>query len=307
MAALALSPDDLRIFLHVARLSSFTRAAQQLSVPRATVSTAVQRLEARLGARLLQRTTRQVHLTADGEHFLARCEEVLEGLEALASLFSKGGEHVGGRLRVDMPLGMATGSVMAKLPEFIGRFPNLQVEVFSTDRRVNVIADGFDCVIRAGQVVDESLSCRPLGRMALVNVVSPGYVGANGVPNSLAELSAHWLINYQPNPDDAPSAFEYHCEQTQRSLRVSVKHRVTVNNSAAYEAACRAGLGIAQIPRFSAVQGVEEGVLVEVLPAFRPAPMPINILFPHRRHMPVRVRIFADWVAEQLRLAPYVD
>ena len=115
------SADDLRVFVRVARLSSFTKAAEQLQVPRATVSTAVQRLESRLGARLLQRTTRRVHLTSDGEQFLERCELVLADLEELGTLFQHGGEQVSGRLRVDMPLGMSTGRVMARLPEFLAR------------------------------------------------------------------------------------------------------------------------------------------------------------------------------------------
>lgn len=298
MSSTTPSPDDLRIFVRVARLASFTKAAHQLDLPRATVSTAVLRLEGRLGARLLQRTTRRVQLTSEGESFLARCEAVLEDLDELGALFQQRGEQASGRLRVDMPLGMSSGLLMSRLPEFIARHPALRIEICSTDRRVDVIGDGFDCVIRAGQVVDESLSSRPLGALVMVNVASTGYIERFGMPRTLDELESHWLVNYHPNPADVPAVFEYFRDDLARTIRVSMQSLVTVDNSAAYQAACRAGLGIIQIPKSSAERGISEGVLVEVLPAYRPIPMPINLLFPHRRHLPKRVRVFADWVLE---------
>ncbi len=301
MSTITPSADDLRAFVRVARLASFTRAAEQLQVPRATVSTAVQRLEDRLGARLLQRTTRRVHLTSDGEQLLERCEHVLADLDELGHLFQQGGEQVGGRLRVDMPLGMSTGRVMARLHEFLVRHPALQVDVFSTDRRVDVVADGFDCVIRAGAVVDESLACRPLGSLPLVNVVSKQYLLQHGAPRALTDLPSHWMVNYQPNPSDAPAAFEYLDPESKTTLRVPMRHRTTVNNSAAYAAACRAGLGLVQVPMLSAMPAIGDGSLVEVMTLHRPAPMPINLLFPHRRTTPKRVRLFADWVADILK------
>jgi DNA-binding transcriptional LysR family regulator len=297
------SPDDLRIFASVARLASFTRAAQQLQLPRGTVSTAVLRLEARLGARLLQRTTRRVQLTSDGQEFLERCERVLADLEELGSHFQKSAEQVGGRLRVDMPLGMAAGRVMARLPEFLARHPALQVEIHSADRRVDPIAEGFDCVIRVGAVVDESLAARPLGTLPLLNVVSRAYVERHGAPHGLADLPAHWLVNYQPNPSDEVAAFEYLDAASGKTRIVPMRHLVTVNNSAAYEAACRAGLGIVQLPAATAMRGIQEEGLLEVLPAHRAAPMPVNLLFPHRRHLAQRVRVFGDWVADVLRAA----
>jgi len=298
MAAAGPSPDDLRIFVRVARLASFTRAAEQLELPRATVSTALQRLESRLGARLLQRTTRRVTLTAEGEALLARAEDLLAELEALGALFQDRGESIAGRLRVDMPLGMSTTLVMARLPEFLARHPGLHVDLCSTDRRVDVIADGFDCVVRAGAVVDESLACRPLGALALCNVASAAYIQRFGRPTTLAALPAHWLVDYRPNPADAPLGFEHWDARRRRTLQVPMKSMVTVNNSAAYEAACRAGLGIAQVPASTAARGLRDGVLVDLLPAHRPPPLPLNLLYPHRRHLPRRVAAFADWIAQ---------
>jgi len=298
MAAAGPSPDDLRIFVRVARLASFTRAAEQLELPRATVSTALQRLESRLGARLLQRTTRRVTLTAEGEALLARAEDLLAELEALGTLFRTDGESIEGRLRVDMPLGMSTSLVMARLPEFLALHPGLHVDLCSTDRRVDVIADGFDCVVRAGAVVDETLACRPLGALPLRNTASAAYVRRFGRPTTLSALQDHWLVDYRPNPADPPVGFEHWDARQRRTLHLPMKSMVSVNNSAAYEAACRAGLGVAQIPVSTASRGLRDGVLIDVLPAHRPAPLPLNLLYPHRRHLPRRVGAFADWIAQ---------
>ncbi|MDQ2733652.1 MAG: LysR family transcriptional regulator [Pseudomonadota bacterium] len=268
MSNITPSADDMRVFACVARLASFTKAAAQLQVPRATVSTAVLRLESRLGARLLQRTTRRVHLTSDGEQFLERCERVLADLEDLATLFQHGGEQVSGRLRVDMPLGMSTDRVMARLPEFLSRHPALQVDVYSTDRRIDVVADGFDCVIRVGAVVDESLACRPLGSLPLINVVSAAYLQMHGEPRALEDLPSHWMVNYQSNPGDVPAAFDYLDPESKMTLRVPMRHLVTVNNSAAYAAACRAGLGLVQIPKWGVIAGNANSGLLPSWPLF---------------------------------------
>lgn len=295
-----LSTEDLRIFLWVARLTSFTRAAEQLQLPRTSISNAIQRLEERLGARLLQRTTRRVQITREGEELLERCERLLDDLDDIGALFQQGSQ-LQGRIRADMPLGMATGVVLPRLPEFLQLHPALQIDIFSTDRRVDLLAEGFDLVVRAGAVVDESLVSRPLLTLELLNVASPSYVAQHGQPATLDELARHWLINYQPNPASQPATFEYLDAASGRSVHLPMRHKVTVNNSVAYNAATRAGLGIAQIPASRARLEIAEGLLVEVLPQHPPAPMTARILFPHRRNIPQRVRAFADWIAEIAR------
>ncbi|MCZ4330389.1 LysR family transcriptional regulator [Castellaniella denitrificans] len=291
------SAEDLRIFIRVAALGSFTQAAAQLRLPRATVSTAVLRLEKRLGARLLQRTTRRVGLTGDGHAFLERCAPVLDGLDELGGFFRRPDGPLDGRLRVGMPLGMATGPLMARLPEFLARHPALRVEISSADRRADMIGEGLDCVIRVGSVADESLACRPLGAMPLGNFASPDYLRIHGQPLGADDLVRHWLVDYRPNPSDGPAMFEYQ-DAAGRVVRVPMRSRVTVDNSAAYESACRAGLGLIQVPLASAARAPG---LVGVLPDCPPPPMPVNLLFPHHRHPPRRMRVFADWVAEVLK------
>jgi DNA-binding transcriptional LysR family regulator len=302
MSKLTPSVDDLRIFVQVARLGSFSRVAEQMQAAPSSVSTAVSRLEAQLGARLFQRTTRKVVLTLEGRELLGRSERLLEDFDEVSGLFLQTGSLLTGRLRVDMPLGMASGLVMSMLPAFMARHPGLIIDVFSTDRRVDVIADGFDCVVRAGPVRDDTLVCRPLGALPLLNVASRGYIDTHGEPRQLDELAAHYLVNYAPNPSDQPAGFEYLEGRAMRTL--SMRHRISVNNSAAYKAACRAGFGIAQLPLTAVETDLASGVLVRVLPDHEPAPMPINLLYPHRRNMPHRVRVFGDWLAEVIGQAP---
>jgi DNA-binding transcriptional LysR family regulator len=290
-----LSTDDMRVFLWVARLSSFTRAAEHLQLPRTSISNAIQRLEQHLGARLLQRTTRRVQVTREGDALLERCERLLEDLDEIGALFQQGSQ-LRGHIRADMPLGMATDIVLPRLAEFLQAHPQLQVDVFSTDRRVDLLGEGFDLVVRAGPVVDESLVSRPLLALGLLNVASPAYVKVHGMPSQLSDLTHHWLINYQPNPAAQPAAFDYQDADSGHLVQLPVRHRITVNNSVAYNAACRAGLGIAQIPRLRALAEIAAGVLVEVMPQHLPAPMTTRILFPHRRNIPQRVRVFADWL-----------
>ncbi|KUG40644.1 hypothetical protein AL053_04770 [Pseudomonas savastanoi pv. fraxini] len=290
------SLDDLRIFNLVAQLKNFSRVAEQIDLAPSSISMAVSRLEAQLGARLFQRTTRKMVLTDEGLTLLSRSERLLEDFDEVTSLFRQPGNHLTGRLRVDLPLGMAAGLVMQRLPEFHARHPDIQLDIFSTDRRVDVIADGFDCVVRVAAATDVSLVCRPLGALPLVNVASPAYIEAYGMPATPADLALHYLVNYAPNPSDSAAKFEYMDGTVART--VTVPHKVTVNNSPACGAACRAGFGISQLPLLGVASYLASGLLVKVLPDYLPATMPINLLYPHRRNVPQRVRLFGDWLVE---------
>jgi DNA-binding transcriptional LysR family regulator len=290
------SIDDLRIFVLVAKVGSFARVAEQRQAAPSSISTAISRLEAQLGARLFHRTTRTVVLTHEGSELLGRSERMLDEFDEITGLFRQSASQLVGRLRVDIPLGMASGIVMDMLPQFMARHPGLQMEVMSTDRRVDVVADGVDCVVRGGPVIDELLACRPLGALPLINVASPGYLAIHGTPASLDDLGGHYLVNYAPNPADQPAGFAYLDGGQERVLPMA--HRITVNNSAAYGAACRAGFGIAQVPLIGHAAELAAGLLVQVLPQTTPGPMPLNQLYPHHRNVPQRVRLFGDWLAD---------
>lgn len=290
------SLDTLQVFVKVAELSSFTQAALSLGVPKASVSTAVQRLEASLGTRLFHRTTRRVQLTQDGQACLERSLDLLSDLGDLQTMFQPSASGLSGRLRVDIPLRLARDLVTPALPAFFAAHPGLELELSSTDRRVDVVREGFDCVLRVGPLSDSSLVARPLGFLEMVNLASTEYLDRMGEPLTLEDLAHHQLIHYAPLLGQRPIGFEWQDEQGAQHV-VSMAGSLTVNNSEAYIGACLAGLGIVQVPRRGNDGGVEAQRLREVLPQFRAAPMPVHLLYPHRRQLPRRVQVFMQWLA----------
>ena len=286
--------DHLRSFLRVAELGSFTAAAEQLGLPKASVSLAVQRLEAEVGVQLLHRTTRRVRLTADGAQFQQRARDLLDDMEDLQGMFRRE-TQLKGRLRVDMSSGLARQLVIPHLPDFLARHPGLEIELSGTDRRVDLVREGFDCVVRVGPLDDNTLVARPLGVMHIVNCASPAYLAARGMPYSLEDLSHHALVHYVGTLGQRSPGFEYHDGQAYRS--VPMRGAITVNSGEAYSAAALAGLGIIQVPRLGARVALAAGTLVEVLPACVAEPMPVTLLYAQRRHLPRRVAAFMDWMA----------
>lgn len=291
--------DAMQIFVRVAELASFTKAADSLGLPKASISTAVQQLESLLTTRLLHRTTRKVQMTQDGQVFYERCKDLLADMDELEGLFQQGASNLSGRLRVDMPSAMAKNRIIPCLPEWLAQHPQLQVEISSTDRRVDLIREGFDCVIRVGKLNDSSLIARPLGSLELLNCVSPDYIARFGTPKTLDDLINHQLIHYVTTLGSKSSGFEYTEKGETKFLPMA--GNITVNNSDAYSAACLAGFGIAQIPRIGAQEYLAKGNLVEVLPQYRAEAMPVSLLYANRRNLSRRVQVFMDWLSTVMR------
>lgn len=286
--------DQLRSFLRVAELGSFTGAADSLGLPKASVSLAVQRLEAEVGVQLLHRTTRRVQLSADGAQFQQRARDLLDDMEELQGMFRRQTSQLKGRLRVDMSSGLARQLVIPHLPNFLAQHPGLEIELSGTDRRVDLVREGFDCVLRVGSLDDNTLVARPLGLMQIVNCASPAYLAAHGTPRELADLADHALIHYVGTLGQRSPGFEYPDGAGYRSL--PMRGPITVNSGEGYNAAALAGLGIIQVPRLGVRQALAAGTLVEVLPQLAAEPMPVTLLYAQRRHLPQRVTAFMDWV-----------
>jgi DNA-binding transcriptional LysR family regulator len=295
--------DAMQSFVRVAELASFTKAADSLGLPKASVSTSIQQLESLLNTRLLHRTTRKVQLTQDGQVYYERCKDLLADMDELEGLFQQGASNLTGRLRVDMPSNMAKMRVIPRLPELLAQHPQLQVEISSTDRRVDVIREGFDCVVRVGKLSDSSLIARPLGKLELLNCVSPDYIAQFGTPQTLDDLANHQLVHYVTTLGSKSPGFEY-TEEGDVKL-IAMAGNITVNNSDAYSAACLAGFGIAQIPRIGAQDYLAQGKLVEVLKNYRAESMPVSLIYPNRRNLSRRVQVFMDWIATLM--TDYVD
>jgi DNA-binding transcriptional LysR family regulator len=288
---------ELRIFATVAELTSFSRAAEQLGIAKGRVSTSVQHLEAQVGTRLLQRTTRRVRLTPDGERFLDRCKELLTEAEQLQGMFQPASSGLRGRLRIDLPNRLARDLILPRLPEFLAAHPLLEIGISTTDRRVDLVHEGFDCVLRVGALVDSDLVARPLGALRMRNVASPGYLSAHGTPRTLADLAQHHVVHYRPSLNAQGAAWDYlDADGQPRSL--PMRAQVTVNGTDAYQAAALAGLGLIQAPAFGTDALVADGRLVEVLPAFVAPPLPVSLMLPHRRQLAPRVQAVMAWLTQ---------
>jgi DNA-binding transcriptional LysR family regulator len=291
----------MRLFVEVAELKSFTRAAEQLGVPKATATTTIQDLEALVQAKLLHRTTRRVELTSEGRSFLERCQRVLADLDEMESMFRLDGGQVGGKVRVDMASSLARDVVIPALPEFFARFPKIEIELLGLDRKVDLLREGIDCTIRGGPI-DAGLAAIDLdvGDVKSVNVVSPAYLKKHGKPKSLSDLRNHYLVHYASTFGDEPDGFEYF--DGERTQQVKMKSFITVATIDAYKAASLAGLGICQNLRIGVRSYLKRGLLVEVLPAFQARPSShAKIVYPQRRSLAMRVRVFIEWVTPVLR------
>lgn len=289
--------DRYRVFVQIAEMGSFIKAAHALDLPRASVSAAIQQLERDMATRLFHRTTREVHLTPDGALLLERVRLLLVEAEEIGQLFQARQRQVAGRLNVDVPSRIARRLIAPALPGFLRRHPRLQLSLGSTDRKIDLVHEGVDCVIRVGGHLDSSLVVRPLGRIALINCASPGYLREFGVPAQPEDLSSgHWMVGYaSPNTG---RELPWEVESAAGTEELAVPSRVIVNNAESYIACCKAGLGLIQVPQFDVQHLLDRGELVEVMPAHSAGSMAVSAVYPHRKQRSQRLGAFIEWFQE---------
>jgi len=286
--------DQYRVFVQIAEMGSFTKAANALDLPRASVSAAIQELERNMSTRLFHRTTREVHLTPDGSQLLERVRPLLADAEEVSHLFQSRQRQVAGRLNVDVPSRIARRLIAPALPALLRRYPRLQFALSSTDRKIDLVHEGVDCAVRIGSLHESSLVVRPLGRIALVNCASPTYVRDFGTPESPKDLvQGHWSVGYASPTTGRELPWEIESEDGEGEI--SIPSRVIVNNAENYIACCQAGLGLIQVPRYDVQQLLDSGALVEVMSSFRAAAMAVSVVYPHRRQRSRRLTAFIDW------------
>lgn len=289
----------LRTFVRVSEMSSFTLAGESLGLPRSTVSEHVQALEALLGTRLLQRTTRRVQATQDGLVLYERSKDLLSHMDEIEGLFRQDAASLTGRIRFDMPNFLGRQIVLPRLPEFMALHPNLELEISTTDRRVDLQREGFDCVVRVGVQPDQSVVARRVCDFSMVNCASPAYLQRYGVPESLADLTRHRLVHYVGVLGSRSEGFLY--EVDGKLHRLPMAGSVTVNSTDAYEAACLGGFGLIQAPLKGMQSHLLSGELVAVLPQLNAPSMEVSLLYARQRHLPLRVRVFMDWLANVIQ------
>lgn len=286
----------MRLFTRIVELGSFSRAAENLGLPRASATQIIKQLEAHLGVRLLQRTTRQVRTTLDGDAYYQRCVAILADIDEMESSFSQVAGQPRGRIKVDLSVSFCRLVMIPALPDFCARYPQIQVEVSVTDRQIDLIREGVDCVLRIGEPRDPSLVARRLTTLPQVCCASPAYLARHGVPAGLDGLAGHQAVEYQSASTGKSIPFEFAVDG--RVETRSLPYMVAVNNGDAYVAACEAGFGLIQVPLYHVTRQLANGTLVEVLPAFRAPPLPLTVLYPQNRHLSPRVRVFIDWLVE---------
>ncbi|MFJ1213685.1 LysR family transcriptional regulator [Burkholderia pyrrocinia] len=288
----------MKVFGTVAKLGSFTNAAEVLQVGPPHVTRSVQELEAALGVRLFQRTTRSVKLTPEGEQFYARAEEILAGIDDATTMFSNSSEAMRGRLRVDLPAALCQPRLVNRLHDFTRRYPRLELVLGVTDRAVDLVAEGVDCVLRIGELPDSSLVGRRVGGAVMVMCASPAYLAEYGTPISLSDLQAHKGVSFLSGLDNRPLAWRFLVDGKEQTTVYSPS--ISVNAANAYVHCGVAGFGLIQAPGILVEQQLADGTLVEVLAPYRPAPWPVSLLYPSRHHVSPRVRLFSQWLAEEL-------
>jgi DNA-binding transcriptional LysR family regulator len=297
--------EPILIFITVAEMGSFTHAADSLGIHKGRASAAVRKLEEDVGARLLHRTTRSVQLTEDGRAFHARARDLLSDVDDLHSMFAKEGVALRGRLRVDLPSELARTTIVPALPIFMATYPELELEVSTTDRQVDLVQEGFDCVLRLGPIRDETLVVRPLGKLRMVNAASPAYLARYGVPRSLEDLQhqKHRAVHFAPTLGAKSFGWEY--PNGDNYARLDLRGALHVNSVQTYEAAGVAGLGLIQAPRLAIGGYLASGALIEFLPDFQRKPLDVSLVVAHRRNLSRRVRAFMKWIENVL--APYLE
>jgi len=288
----------LRTFVRVCEVRSFTLAAESLRLPRSTVSEQVRALEKLLGTQLFNRTTRRVQATQDGALLYERSKDLLSGMDEIESLFSADAAELAGRLRIDLPTMMARRVIIPALPQFVQRFPRLEVELSCTDRQVDLLREGFDCVMRIGALHDLDVVARPVGQLSMRNCASPAYLARYGVPQTPQELAGHQLVHYVRNLGARSAGFEY--LQGDELRYQPMAGVVTVNNAEAYSAACLAGLGLIQVPAVGVAEHLQRGELVSLLEDWQAPAMRVSLLYARQRHVPRRVQAFMQWLAAVL-------
>ena len=289
----------IRAFARVVEAGSFIRAAESLDMPTATLSKLVRELEAHLGVRLLQRTTRRVSVTAEGQDYYEKAGRLLRDLEDIDASFSAARGTPRGLLRVDVGGSTARDVLVPALPAFMARYPDIRIELGVSDRPVNLIGENADCVIRGGPLDDSSLVARHIGDATLITCASPGYLKAHGVPAYPEELrNGHRLVSYVLSSTGRAVPFRFRGDAG--SVEIKGGHRLGINESNAHLAAAIAGLGLVQTFSYAAAPALASGALVEVLRAWRPALYPFHVVYPHNRHVTHRLQVFIDWLAEMM-------
>lgn len=297
--------DAMQAFARVVETGSFTKAADTLHMSKTSVTQLVQQLEARLRVRLLNRTTRKVNVTADGAAYYERVLGLLADLDDAETSLSGASSVPRGRLRVDVPSPLARMILIPALPAFHARYPEIQLDLGVSDRMVDIIDEKVDCVVRGGELTDQSLMARRIGDLRLGVYAAPSYLERAGSPSHPRELenTQHRIVGFLGSRLGKPFAMH----RDQESIKVQGRYVLSTDDGNSYLAAGLAGLGILWLPDYMARDHLASGELVALFEDWQLDPMPLYLAFPPNRHVSAKLRVFIDWIAELMaRHAPVI-
>lgn len=286
--------QEMQIFTRIVERRSFTVAAEELSLPRATVTNAIKRLEARLATRLLERTTRVVAPTLDGQAYYERCVRLLADLGEMESVFTRAAPT--GLLRVNLQATLARRVVAPRLPAFLARYPGIELQIGEGDRLVDLVREGIDCVLRVGNLQDSSMVAQQITQIAQVTCASPAYLERHGRPATLDGLQQHQAVNFISSATGKPYPLEFLVDGALRQL--TLPGSVSVTGADMYTAGALAGLGLVQVPRYRVEHELAQGELEVLLPDLAPPALPVYVLYPQSRQLSPRVRVFVDFLKD---------
>jgi DNA-binding transcriptional LysR family regulator len=288
----------IRVFARVVEAGTFTKAADSLQMPNATVTKLIQSLESHLGVKLLQRTTRRVSVTPDGAAYYEKTGRLLKELGDIDGSFGTERVKPRGHLRIDCGGSTASLLLIPALPDFIERYPDIQIDLGVSDRHVDLISDNVDCVIRGGVLTDLSMIARQIGAAGFVTCATPAYLARHGVPAHPDDLAdGHRVVNYLSARTGRAMPIRF--SKNGEKIELAARHAVGVNESNGHYAAGLAGLGIFQTFNYHAKAHLASGELVSILQDWQPAPYPFYVVYPPNRHLSNRLRVFIDWIAER--------
>ena len=290
--------DAMRAFARVVEAGSFTKAAQTLHMSKTTVTQLIQQLESRLRVRLLHRTTRKLGVTPDGAVYYERVIRLLADMEDAENSLSSAAMTPRGRLRVDVPSPLARLILVPALPAFHARYPDIQIDMGVSDREVDLIGDNVDCVLRGGQITDQSLIARHVGDLQIGVYVAPSYVERLGAPAHPRELqnTDHCIVGFLSSRTSKIDPLVL-CSENER-IEITGNYVLAVDDGNACLEAGLVGLGVIALPNYMAAAHQAVGDLIPLFTQWRISPMPLYLAFPPNRHVNAKLRVFIDWIVE---------
>jgi LysR family transcriptional regulator for bpeEF and oprC len=285
----------MSLFVRVVDTGRITRAAESLGIPNATATTLLQKLEASLGIKLLNRTTRRVSVTPDGAAYYTRAVAILDEVREAEESLSLHSSAPSGRVRVDVPTLIARSVIVPALPGLFAQYPALELAIACNERHFDLVGEGIDCALWIGDIDDESLVARRVGYLYFATCAAPRYIASHGLPAHPRDLAQHRCINhFSPRTGDV---VEWIFSKGAERVRAVQPGHLALEDENSYVSAAEAGLGIAQMPAFVLKEAMERGSLDLVLADWSPEPAPLHVVYPQSRHLSRRVRVFVDWLA----------